>query len=357
MENKNILFTVYSLSSGGVEQMLLNIIPFLNFKNIYIAYTGKADETCLKRFMELNCKTIKIPQCSLIEYHNKIYDIILKNNIDIVHANNNTENGIILHAAKKAGVKVRIAHSHGMPEKTLNPLRILFRFWKKILCRKTATIKLACSKKAGKYLYGHKKYIIIPNGVNSKKFAFNKKRRDSIRDELKINNDICVLGYIARFQNGKNHIFLLDVFKQLLDKKQNIALLLIGCGKEEKRIKEYILKNNLQNYVTILTPKENIEDYYQAMDIFVIPSKQEGFGMVAVEAQVNNLKCIASTGVSSDTKIGKNIRYIKLNKKLWVQTIEPLLLPRNCTDSTIKNPYDISTQKAKLIQIYIESIK
>ena len=77
--------------------------------------------------------------------------------------------------------------------------------------------------------------------------------------------------------------------------------MLIGQGPLQEEIKDKVDKLNISNNVLFLGQKDNINDYYQGMDIFLFPSLYEGLGMVFIEAQSSGLPSIASTPVSTTT--------------------------------------------------------
>lgn len=358
MENKiNLLHVVYGVMSGGVEQMLINYFSGDEFENynLFIAYSNFPDDSCLNNLRKCGFIPIRLNHCTKNQfgYYRELKKIIKKYSINIVHANINIDNYLVLKAAYDCGVKTRIAHSHGLPSPSNLFAKKIFRNFKRTLCNKYSTSNLACSNKAGKYLFLDSNFKIMYNAIETDKFKYNPEIRKNLRKTLNIGNNI-VIGYIARFYNGKNHQFLIEIFEQMHIRDKNIKILFIGAGPLKGKIEKDLNEKGLSNNFIILDSKSNIFDYYQVMDLFVFPSEEEGLGMVAIESQINGLYCIASTGVPKDTKISNNIEYIGFDKYIWQREIKNHLLIRNDNYKYECNcdNYNIFTQRNRLKKYY-----
>lgn len=357
---KKVLHIVYGVLSGGVEQMIINYFSGEEFKEyeLFLAYSGNPDLLCLNKLKALGFTTIQLKNKSFdkrIQYFFEIHSIMKKYKIDYVHSHINLDSYLPLLAAKLLGIKVRIAHAHGLAPYTKSIIKKSARETKKKLIRKLSTMRFSCSEKTGDYIFKKNNYVIVYNSIDIEKFKYNSKIRKEIRNNLNLNNKE-VIGYIGRFNTEKNHIFLLDVFSEISKINDKAYLLLIGMGILQKQIENKIKDLNLSNKVLIITPKDNIYDYYQVMDLFVFPSEEEGLGMVAIESQVNNLYCFASTGVPKETKISKNIQFLDLNigSEKWANIIIKKLHNRdnNELEKIDLNKFDINIQRKKLKRYY-----
>ncbi len=355
MKKINLLLVVYGIYSGGVEQMIINYFSkdiYQDF-NLYIAYSGTPDLTCINKLKKSGFNTIKLKYHTKerLRYYNELCHIIKSKNIDMVHANINIDNFLVLAAAKYCGIKARISHSHGLPLPSKNKTKEILRKIKKALCNLYSTKNLACSKKAGEYLFNNKNFEIIYNATFIQKFQYNYNIRKKIRAELKIDNEI-IIGYVARYGPGKNHNFLIEIAQKL--NFSNYKFLFIGAGPLKKEIEDKIKRYHLEDKFLVLSSKENIYDYYQAMDLFVFPSKEEGLGMVAIEAQLNGLYCLASKGIPEETKISNEIEFLDLNSDLWIVKIKEHLKKRgkNLKCAFDSKNYDIIEQRKRLYNIY-----
>ena len=87
-----------------------------------------------------------------------------------------------------------------------------------------------------------------------------------------------------------------------------------------EQVKSYAKSNNID--VIFTGTVTNLQDYYQAMDLFILPSKSEGLGLVLIEAQASGLPCVASADViPKEAKITELLDYIPLGqgKEKWAE--------------------------------------
>ena len=282
-----------------------------------------------------------------------------------MHSHINTLSVFPLRAAKKAGVPVRIAHSHSTTnkkEKKKNMMKMLLRPFSK----KYATNYFACTEHAGRWLFGNKEYdngnvYILNNAIDLDKFKYNEKIRIKKRKELNIENDTLVIGHIGRFVAQKNHTFLIDIFNELHKKKKNSILLLIGQGPLIDEIKQKVEMLGLSDSVKFLGQRDDVNELYNVMDLFLFPSLYEGLGMVLIEAQANGLSCIASTEVPRIVKISKDVSFLELRSSIniWRDEIIKMIGKKNLVDINIliEKGYDIKNESIKLIKKYKELYK
>lgn len=316
---------------GGVEAVILNYFRNINkskFVFDFVIDSDSTDNNFINEIQELGGTIIKCPPYQKLHKYNKfLYKLFKEKKYDIVHSNINTLSVFPLRMAEKAGIKIRIAHSHS----TSNPKEWKKNLLKNILrpfSKKYANVYFACSELAGRYLFGNKafdegKVIIFNNAINLDKFKYNEEKRKEIRKKINIKNDTFVIGHIGRFVAQKNHTFLIDIFNEMHKENENSVLLLIGQGTLQNEIKEKVDKLGLANSVKFIGQVTNANDYYNAMDVFVLPSIYEGLGMVLIEAQANELPCIASTEVPKEATISNQIEYIELDKNpsYWAKRI------------------------------------
>ena len=222
---------------------------------------------------------------------------------------------------------------------------------------KYSDIRLACSYEAGKWLHGKNDFTVINNAIETKKFAFNETIRRKIREELKINDNEFVIGHVGRFEKVKNHKFLIDIFKKYQRINKNSKLMLIGNGSLQKDIKEYVKEQQLEDKVLFLGVKTDANLYYNAMDLFVFPSFNEGLGIVTIEAQANGLHVIASNKIPPQTKVTNNISFLDLgDNERWIKEIEQIRKEKVNRVINIKEEYNVKYTVEKMLKIYQEGV-
>lgn len=340
------------MNNGGVEAVIMNYYRALDKNKFQFDFIIDEDSKMPQRdeIEALGGRVIVIPSYSKIfAYKKALTKIFKENNYQIVHANLTTLNVFPLRVAKKCGVPIRISHGHntiGKGEFLKSCLKIFFRLFSNFYL----TNRFACSKHAGDWLFKGKDYVVIPNAIDYEKFIFNQNTRKTIRNQYNISENDLVIGHIGRFNAQKNHEFIVNLFARLSKENKNFRLFLIGEGPEKEKILNMIDELGLDNKVIVINPIANAYDYYNAFDLFILPSQYEGFGNVAIEAEVNKLIVIASDNVPIETKIGTNILYLPLDYGLWQEEINKLELKRHSSD--VSDKYDIKLNVNKLEEIY-----
>ena len=224
-------------------------------------------------------------------------------------------------------------------------------------CRFISDGLVACSIDAGKALFGKafkRKGKVIHNAINTETFAYNEQVRFEMQKKLGL-TDSYVVGHVGNMTPQKNHMFLLDVFREVLRIKPNAKLLLIGDGYLRTQIEKKIEQLGLTQHVLLLGVKSDVFLYFNAMDAFLFPSLFEGLGIVLVEAQMNGLRCVYSDNVplEADCNIAHNIRLSLKSPALeWAKQICSICEREDNTKSIQQNGYDISLAVEKLIEYY-----
>lgn len=169
---------------GGVESVIMNYYRHLDHKKIQFDFICDEDSTRIPydEIKKFGGRVFLVPKYQkLPQYLKALEDLFRKNQYRIVHSNVNTLSVFPLYAAKKAGVPIRISHSHS----TSNPKEWKRNIIKNILrpfSKKYATDYFACSELAGRYLFGDKtfdqgKVKIIHNAIDLDKFKFDPEAR------------------------------------------------------------------------------------------------------------------------------------------------------------------------------------
>jgi glycosyltransferase involved in cell wall biosynthesis len=180
----------------------------------------------------------------------------------------------------------------------------------------------ACSKAAGDWMFGRDtKYEVINNAIDIDKFKFNQIKRDKIRKELGC-SDKFVVGHVGRFDYQKNQEFIISLLPRLQAFRNNLQVVFVGEGEDLERIKALANDNNVEDICIFLGSRSDVSDLYNAFDAFVLPSRFEGLGIVAIEAQANGLSCFVSDNLPIDVKICPNLNMISLlDEEEWVRQI------------------------------------
>ncbi|MBO4990069.1 MAG: glycosyltransferase family 1 protein [Clostridia bacterium] len=339
---------------GGIEACILNYYRHIDRTQVQFDFFVDREDGLLKReeIEKLGGRVIVVPSYRhLFSYVSTLKEIFKRERYDIVHVNMNALSVFALYAAKKAGIGVRIAHSHS----TSSPRERKKTFLKNLLrpfSKRYATHRFACSVRSGCWLFGERSFRLIPNAVELDAFSFREDKRKEVRERLGL-SDAFVVGHVGRFAPQKNHAFLIDVFSELQKRKSNAVLLLLGDGQEREAMEEKIEKLFLSDRVLFLGNKENAADYYSAMDVFVLPSLYEGLPVVGIEAQANGLPCFFADTITKEAKLTKGVSFFPLEKGSAYWAEEILKHSKREMDVTLDDAYDIEQQANHLLEAYL----
>lgn len=361
MKKIKILEVIGSMDMGGAETLLMNILRNIDtskFELYFLCYGNKIFDY-EKELKKIGGTIIKIPTPSFNVFQNinQIKKVIKSNNIDVVHCHTYYNSMYALIAAKKTKVKKRITHSHNTKsEEHANILKKMYYCISKIIINFYSTDFLACGNDAGKALFfKKKKFKIIDNGIILSRFYYSNTLRDEKKKELKISDNRKVIGHVGRFEEAKNHKFLIDIFGEYVKEHQDTILLLIGDGSLHDEIEQQIKKNKIEDNVKLLSKRSDVNELYNIMDLFLFPSLYEGLPVVLIEAQTNGVPIVASDTIDKEADFTNSISFISLNEnhKLWLEEINKKIGKRNDNRARIeKSKYNIKNTVKQIEQLY-----
>ena len=251
----------------------------------------------------------------------------------IIHTHNDAMGMIALKIAKKYGLPVRIANSLNTDHQTTNKIQYTLNEYARKRIKKYATHLTACSGLAGSWLFGedavnNNQVRIFKTAIDFDEFCYNEEKRNKLRTLYGIQDNL-VIGHVGRFSEQKNHMFLLDIFKEIHNINPKAKLLLAGFGHLQEQIENKINALGLNDYVTMLGQISGTSEIMNAFDIFILPSLYEGQPVVLTEAQANGLQCYISGTVTKEVDIFKStdsyklVSFLSLNDspEKWAETI------------------------------------
>lgn len=233
-----------------------------------------------------------------------------------------------LKEARKYKIKKRIIHSHNSQNMD-SKLRGILHWWNKKKIGKLATDFWACSEDAARWFYSDKELkraVIIHNAIDIEHVQFDVKKRETIRKKYCWGKKY-VIGNVGRLHFQKNQSFMLDIFYYYYKKHSDSVLVLVGQGEDEKMLKDKAAKLKLSTAVFWAGVQSDIQAWLSSFDLFLFPSKFEGLGIAALEAQVNGLPVLASAGViPQEVKINNNFLFCELEDgaEVWSQKIDKM---------------------------------
>ena len=285
----------------------------------------------------------------------KLRKLMVERKYDIVHVHGSSNMlSFELLAAKLAGCQVRISHSHNTStDYTVlhNLLSVPFNL--------LTTDRLACGNDAGRWLFREKDFTIIRNSIILQDYSFNEEVRNKLRLDLDLSDKV-VLGHIGGFNYQKNQEFLVEVMKSLRDKglSNSFSFIFIGEGAEFKRIQQLVKEYDLNQEVLFLGAIDNVIDYLQVFDLFVMPSRFEGLPFVLIEAQAAGLPIISSDAITSEVDLLGTINFLPLEVEQWTMLLIEGAHERHYNHEKMKSlGYDLEKNGQLLFEHYQEILK
>jgi glycosyltransferase involved in cell wall biosynthesis len=204
------------------------------------------------------------------------------------------------------------------------------------------------------------KIIFLPNGIIIDKFIFNEELRATLRRELNVSPDCLVIGNVARLVPLKNHAFLLRVASELKKRDKNFKMLFIGSGEYEHELRTLTNQLNLDSEIAYLGFREDRNEWYSVMDIYVMPSLYEGFPITLIEAQTAGLPIVASDTLTRETKLSsvEDFTYLPIHGedsvKQWADVVchEYRTNRHQGRKLVEKTDYNIQSMLGKLYALY-----
>lgn len=367
---KVLEINVDDIGNGGVYSLVKNVIenkpkslqidiacqePFEKQENLdylkkwgtTVHYVGHAGNKIVKQY----------------HIYKNLKNLMQNQKYDFVHIHSDVSNKLWVagKAAKAAGIKNIVLHSHaaGVDGSHRQFKECIHKFFRKKL-KNIGTKFVACSGLARQWMFPNiypGRVLLINNGVDLGKFKYDEVVRLAIRKEMGFQN-ACVIGHVGRFAFQKNHPYLIEIFERVKKDIPNAKLLLIGEGDSKSEIETLVAQKNLKKDVIFYGSSQRVNQLFQAMDIFLLPSHFEGLPIVGVEAQASGLPVIFSDQVTREAKLTENVSFLPINNKslgLWVNDVKKFVrIERQDTSDEIrKKQFSIEDTVHQFLNLYI----
>ena len=308
----NILFLSNHLNVGGISSYLLSLGKGLVARGhkVYVASSGGE---LVSKFKEAGIEFIPVPIKVKNELHPRVFISYLKlskavkeKKIDIIHANTRVTQVLAWLLSRFSGVPY-VTTCHGYFKKSLG--RRFLPFWGRRV--------VAISEPVKQHLFldfnvPKEKVSLIYNGIEVDRFKdqgpLDKKQKKA---EIGL-GDGGVVGIVARLSDVKGHCFLLEAMRKVIDQLPGSRLLIVGEGKEKSNLLRLTQELNLRESVKFIDSVDDTAKILPLMDVFVMPSLQEGLGLAVMEAQAAALAVVASNigGLNVLVRDGENGRLV-----------------------------------------------
>jgi len=364
-EPARVLQVFGGLTLGGAESRIMDLYRNMDREKIqfdFVVHNNRKDHY-YEEVCSLGGHVYRIPKFRFynIYSYRKAWKALFRQHPEFiaVHGHMTSTAAIYLPVGKKCGVPRTIAHARSAG--TDPGLKgVLTRWLRRDLYRK-ADYCFTCSKIAGDAVFGKENMKkgtiqIIPNAIEVDQYLYNEEKRAEIRKMYDL-QDAYVIGHVGRFHYAKNHTFLIDIFAEILQRKENARLLLVGEGDLMPQIQEKAASLGILEKIVFAGNHTNVSDYYQAMDYLVFPSHFEGLPGTVVEAQAAGLRCLISDAITPEVVITEQVRVksIEDTAESWASDVLAHGEYERSRDVTALKAagFDVKSQVEKLQDFYM----
>ena len=323
-----VLHIVGKMDRAGAETMLMNLYRQIDRSQVqfdFITFTtdeGDYDDEILA----LGGRIFPIIANNSIGRMSKLTSFLKQNSeYQIVHAHMLLSNAFHLSAAKKAGVKHRISHSHNTTTSKSGILAKLYEIFAKHLNKNLSTKKIACGKEAAEYLFGTTENVrLLNNAIDLPFYIKIASENNHYWEKIKSDTKGLKIIQVGRLNEVKNHIFSLKIAKKLKEQGVDFTFFIVGQGPLEEWVRKTIQEYNLEENVFILGVRNDVPNLMADANIMLMPSFHEGFPVVLVESQAIGLSSILSENIAKEVDLNLGlVKFLPLKSiDVWVETLK-----------------------------------
>ncbi|MFZ5453609.1 MAG: glycosyltransferase family 4 protein [Thermodesulfobacteriota bacterium] len=293
----NVLMVIKPIQWSGADKVLMDVATRLDqdkYKVIFaiIGLHPEQEFTIPESFTQIRFDTPNLHGWRQLLFSLKLCWLMVKHNIKIIHMNSYHPGNYCRVAAYLMRVPIIIDHWHGFNR---------FNFKRRMLCRlfnPFTDLSFAVSEGVGEYVRQQcgtdpAKIRVLYNGVDLAPFAPGR-ASPQIREELGLPPDQPVVGLVARLDHrAKGHLELIQALALLQD-RHPLHAVMVGGGRRQEEMRELAASLGLQERVHFLGNRRDVPVLLKAMDLFVLPSHNEGVSLAVLEAMAAGLPVIVS---------------------------------------------------------------
>lgn len=315
--------------NSGIASVMMNYYELLKNKidfNFFIIHHYEKNNyfKLINEGIKVFCPNIVPKPQNYIMIRKSLSKILCKNQYDIIEIHCPQYSFLFMDICKKYNIGVRIIHAHSSMF-SKSRLKSIVGMSLNYYSLKNSEYYFSCSDLATKYWFKKNKNVMfVPNVINvSNNKMLSRLEKETLKKKLKISPNQNVIGFVGRLSKEKNIKFILKIIEKLNNEK-NIIFLFVGNGKLYDYIIKYAQKKKIEDRIVMTGYCQNVFDYYQIMDILILPSKKEGLPVAALEAQFYDVECIIADTITKQIDLGL-VSFEKLNCKDWIKRIDQIM--------------------------------
>ena len=355
--------------SGGKKNLIMEYFRHMDKEEMLMDIVCNDDSDAIpqEEIEALGGRVHIVPSFKDLKGHTReLLRLFKREEYDVVHAYNSTMNLFPMWAAKKAGVKVRISESLSMAAP--GEWKTYVKYMLKPFAKMYATHYMSCGEDCGVFQFGQKamdegKIAIFKTAINTKFNAYDTELREKTRKQFKWEDKV-VYGFIGRFEPQKNPLFLIDIMGEIRNRQENAQFVIIGAGGLEDKMKAKIKEMGIEDSMAWLGRREDIQQFYNAFDAFLLPSIYEGLPVVGLESQSAGLPIFFSTAITPEAAACELGVFIDLKDgaAAWAEKIIPIVAEnmskrRSHAKEVLEAGFDSNTEALRMQKFYIDALK
>ncbi|MGN1114632.1 MAG: glycosyltransferase [Oscillospiraceae bacterium] len=326
---ERIAVVMGKMHSGGKKNLVMEYYRNIDRSKIQFDFICDADSNAIPKdeIKELGGRVYEIaPYQHIFKNMSDMRKICKSNNYKIMHSYNGTMNLFSMFVGWLTHIPVRINESismgHSADKKTI--LKNILKPFSRMFATHFMSNGEVCGRwQFGDKLYNEGKVKVFKTVINTDINKFDPEVRDRTRAEYGIEDNI-VIGHIGRLTEQKNTLFIIDIFNEIIKQEPKAKLLIIGDGNLREAMLDKIKSYGISENVLYLGRREDIQQFYNAMDCFLLPSLYEGLPVVGVEAENCGLPMFFSTEIPKESSACPDLgHFISLDKsaKEWADDV------------------------------------
>lgn len=366
---KRVAIIAGKLHSGGKKNLIMEYYRHIDRTQVQFDFICDEDSNAIpdEEIKALGGKVYRTATYQHLFSHScQVYRILKENHYEIMHCYDNTLNLFPLFIGWLAGVRVRISESISKGDKgeRKTVIKKMLRPFSHWFTNCMMANSVDCGKwQFGKSAYEEGKISIFKTVINAEANGFDKTLRENTRKQYGWENKV-VYGFIARYVEQKNPLFLMDVFSEIHRRQPNAVFVTIGFGDLEKQMERKAEEWGLGESFINLGRREDIKQFYNAFDAFLLPSLYEGMPVVGIEAQCAGLPIFFSTNITEETTASPMAHYIPLadGAARWAEqvisvTTENIPARRSYAKEVTANGFDSANEALRMQKLYLDLLK
>lgn len=361
---KRVLCIVGGMNAGGAETFLMKVYRALDKTQYQMDFAVAIKEKGFydDEILSLGGKIFHITPKSrgFLKNFLDIKRIVKENGYkSVLRTSQHSLSALELFAARLGGAKKLVFRSSNSNTTTGKGLDLFLHKICMFMPRIFANVRIAPSIEAAEFMFGkdcvkNGSAQIIYNGIDLNYYKYDECERDRIQNEFGL-KDSFVLGHVGRFNQQKNHKFLINLFYEFQKEHDDARLLLVGKGELEQVIKQLCDSLKIDNKVVFTGVRSDLPALYSAMDVYVFPSLYEGMPNTVIEAQACGLPCVVADTITRQANIANKVAYMSLyNTEQWINAIGCCEKRNRVIEDTslINSGYDIHC----VVRIFVKNV-